>query len=533
MQPQHLRKLVRKWALAVAALAAVGAIVAFVVSKAMTPIYQAKGDVLVVAGVGQGGSSAPADVTLNATEATTTAATLITAPPLLQSVIDAHHLGVSVSTLAGNVAATPQANSELVDVTVTDPSPKRAAQIDNAIMTAFVAQITKQNTDRIDQTGAALQNEIKQLQATLNSEEQQLAGAPAAQAATLHQAITDQTTLLTQLTLNYSTFQSTQQQNLETVSVATPASTPTVAVSPRVPLNTALGGIAGLLMGLILAGALEYLDQGLKTSEDVVQRLGVPCLGVVPRYPSPSDGRARRPQELLGATEAYRRLRTNLLFASPDSQLRSVVFTSTHAAEGKTQTAANVAVALASAERRVVLIDADMRRPDLHRIFSRPLHNGMSELIMNIHQSDRLSLNGSHATGQPNLTLITSGTIPPNPSELLSSNRATLLVHALERAFDTVIIDTPPVGAVTDALSVAAEASGTVVIVQAGRTNAAQAAATIESLRNVGAKVLGVVLNKANQRRRADYYYYYDSEAAAPDPAVPPKSVPPVPTRSN
>lgn len=531
MQPQHLRKLVRKWSLAVVALTAVGAIVAFAVSKAMTPIYQAKGNVLVVAGVGQGGGSAPADLSLNATEATTTAATLITAPPLLQSVIDTHHLSISESTLAGNVAATPQPNSELVDVSVTDPSPARAAMIDNAIMAAFVAEITKQNTERIDQTGAALQAEINQLQSTLNTEEQQLAGASTSQAAALRQAISDQTTLLTQLTLNYSTFRATQQQNLETVSVATPASKPTVAISPRVLVNTLLGGVAGLVIGLAMAALLEFLDQGLKTPEDVAQRLGVPCLGVVPSYP-PGGGGPHQARNVVGATEAYRRLRTNLLFASPDSELRSIVVTSTHAGEGKTQTAANVAVALASAERRVLLIDADMRRPDLHRLFSRPMKNGMSELIMTVRQGDTLTLNGSHATSQRNLTLITSGVIPPNPSELLSSSRAALLVRALETAFDLVIIDTPPVDAVTDALSLAAEASGTVVIVQAGRTNAAQAAATIEALRNVGAKVLGVVLNKAKERR-ADYYYNYEGEAAEPDPALPSIPAQPVSTHAN
>ena len=514
MQPEIVRRIVRKWAVAVLALTVLGAVVAFAVSKAMTPLYQAKGNVLVVAGVGQSGSGA-GDLNLSAAEATTTAATLMTAPPLLQSVINAQHLNEPLSTLAGNVAATPQTNSELVDVSVTDPSPMRAARIGNAIMSAFVAQITQQNTDRINQAGAALQAEINQVQAALNQSEQQLANATTAEATTLRQEIGDQTSLLSQLTLNYGTFRATQQQNLETVSVATPASAPTTPSSPRALFNTGVGALAGLLVGITMAAILEFLDQGLKTGEDVRQRLGVPCIGLVPRHTTPGTGRARIERDTLAASEAYRRLRTSLLFASPDSTLRSVVITSARSGEGKTETAANLAVALASTDQRIVLVDADMRRPDLHRIFSRPLQGGMSELIMSVRPGERLSLGSAAATSQPNLTLITAGTIPPNPSELLASKRATLLLHGLEAAYDLVVIDTPPIDAVPDALNLAAEATATLVVIDAGRTNATQAAATIEALRSVGANVIGVVLNRAREPRKPDYYYYYAEAPAA------------------
>lgn len=517
MQPEIVRRIVRKWAAAVLALTVLGAVVAFAVSKAMTPLYQAKGNVLVVAGVGQGGISS-GDLNLSAAEATTTAATLMTAPPLLQSVINTQHLNEPLSTLAGNVAATPQTNSELVDVSVTDPSPSRAARIGNAIMSAFVAQITQQNTDRINQAGAALQAEINQVQAALNDSEQQLATATPAQATTLRQEIGDQTSLLSQLTLNFGTFRATQQQNLETVSVATPASTPTTPSSPRTLLNTGVGAVAGLLIGITMATILEFLDQGLRTAEDVRQKLGVPCVGLVPRHVTPGTAKARQERDTLVASEAYRRLRTSLLFAAPDSQLRSVVITSARSGEGKTQTAANLAVALASADQRIVLVDADMRRPDMHRIFSRPLQGGMSELIMSVRPGEKLSLRSARATSQPNLTLITAGTIPPNPSELLASRRAALLLHGLESAFDLVVVDTPPIDAVPDALNLAAEASATIVVVDAGRTNATQTQATIETLRSVGANVIGVVLNRAKEPRKPDYYYYY---AEAPNEAGP------------
>ena len=528
MQAQQLRKLVRKWAFAVVALTILGAVVAFAASKAMTPMFTAKGEVLVVAGVGQSGSAATADVSVNATEATTTAATLLTSPPLLQSVVSDAHLHEPVSTLAGDVAAVPEPNSELVALSVTDPSPTRAAMIDNAIMNAFVAEITKQNSDRINQASAALQSQISQLQATLQQEEQQLASASNANATTLRQEIADETALLTPLELNYSSFRASQQQDLETVSIATAASAPTSATSPKASLNTAVGAIAGLLIGLAMVALLEYLDQGVKTAEDVVERLGLPCLAVVPRYTTSEPGRAQPADKLAGANEAYRRLRTSLLFASPDATLRSVAITSVRSGEGKTQTAANLAVALASSEKRVLLIDGDMRRPNLHRVFGRPLFGGMSELILAAQPGQKLQLNGAHTTSHRNLTLITSGTVPPNPSELLSSDRAALLLRGLEAQFDVTVIDTPPIDAVSDALTLAAEASGTVLVLEAGRTNVADATKTLDALRSVGAKVLGVVLNKARERRDADYYYYYrdhEADTPAPHPPVSPEVV--------
>ena len=513
MQPQELVRLVRKWALPVLALTAVGATVAFGVSKALTPVYEAKGNVLVVAGLGQSATT-PADLNVNAAEATTTAATLMTAPPNLQSVIDSLHLGESTTTLANRITATPQTNSELVDVSVTDPSPARAAQIANAIMSTFVAQITKQNTDRVNQAGASIQTQIDQVQSTLNQEVQQLASAAPKQDTTaLQQAINAEQSLLTQLNLNLSTFRASQLQNLETVSVATPASPPTIPSSPRTGLNVALGAVAGLIVALGLAALLEYLDQGLKTPADVDRRLGIPCLGIVPKYRT-TGGRGKQRRDLVSAAEAYRRIRTNLLFASPDAELRSVLITSARAGEGKTQTAAHLAMSLAGLDKRVVLADADMRRPDLHRMFGRQLQGGMSELIMQAH-GGLPALNGAYATSQQNLSLITSGLIPANPSELLASKRSLLLLRSLEHEFDLVVIDTPPIDVVPDALSLAAETSGTVLVIEAGKTNAAQAAAAIAALEKVGAPVLGVVLNKARERRGRDYYYYYEYTAQA------------------
>lgn len=218
------------------------------------------------------------------------------------------------------------------------------------------------------------------------------------------------------------------------------------------------------------------------------------------------------------AGEAYRRLRTNLLFSSPDAPLRCLVITSVRAGEGKSRTSANLAVALAASEKRVLLLDGDMRCPSQHRLLARPMGYGVSDMLLATPTQQGLSLNGEHATRYANLSLVTCGTIPPNPSELLASSRAKGLLKALEARYDMLVIDTPPADLVGDAISLAANASATVLVIEAGKTTAQEAARVIESIEKVGTKVVGVVLNKARQRDFGSYYYYYGykEESAAP-----------------
>jgi polysaccharide biosynthesis transport protein len=512
MQPEKFRKLVRRWTIPIVIVALFGAAAGYFITKTVTPIYQAKGSIQVVAGPGQTGGSG--SVPLTATQATTTAATLLTYPQMLQQVIDELHLATNVDSLAAEVSASAQSNTDLVDVTVRDPSAVRAARIANALMDAYVKQVSNENTQRINQAGASFQAQITSVQSTLRQQQTQLVAAVKARQDTtaLRAAIDANTAILTQLNLSFISFKATAAQALDAVSVAAAARVPTKPASPSTVLNTIVGAVVGLLIALGLAGLVQFLDRGLNSADDVRDRLGVPCLGVVPKYvmaagrQQPRGRKRRRAEE---AMEAYRRLRANLLFSAIDADLRNVVVTSARSGEGKTRIAANLAIALANSEKRVLLIDADMRKPDQHKVFRRSLEGGLSELIVQTRTEAIPSLNGVHATEYENLSLLTSGTIPPNPAELLSSKRAHLLLTSIGMQQDLIVIDTAPAGVVTDALSLAASASATIVIVEAGKTNASQAASVIAALRAVGANVVGVVLNKAPLRRSSSGYYAY------------------------
>ena len=512
MDPQKLRKLVRRWAIPVVLITLVGGVVAYAVTKRMTPIYQAQATVLVVAGPQQAGANA--GVALSNDQVTTTAASLMTEPPILQRVIGELKLSTTTDQLAREVTATPITNAQLVNVTVQNPDPALATRIANTLSSDFVDQVTSQNTQRVNLAGAALEAQIKSLAATVTSENIALAKAQAQNQDTtlLTAEIANNSSLLTTLETNYDTFKTTQAQNLETVSIAAPASQPTKPSSPVLALDLALGLIAGLLVGLGIAALAEYLDQGLSTEEDVRERLGVPCLAIIPRFNAGAGARRDHRHEER-AREAYRRLRTNLLFSELDKPLKSIVVTSARPGEGKTRTASNLGVSLASTEKSVLIVDADMHRPNQHRVFHKPITMGLSEMLLAAAPEGHPVLNGRNDTTYANLSVLTSGVLPPNPSELLASKRTELLIHGLEKVRDVLVIDTPPAQALTDALSVAAHSSGVILVVESGKTNATQARAVIDSIQNVGARVLGIVLNKAKDRQLGSYYYYEQTPA--------------------
>jgi succinoglycan biosynthesis transport protein ExoP len=459
MNPLHLRRIVLRWAPLVVAFAVIGALVAFVVTRNQPPMYEATGRVLVLGQVEASALSVTPD------EIISTDAALMTQTPLLQGVIQDLHLNMTLDKLASEITVAPEGKTELIDVTVTDTDPIQAARIANAVVSGFVETAAAQSAPSPSTSPSST-------------------AAPAAAKA---------------------------------IQVASPALPPTTPLASHRLTAVALGGFGGLLVGLMLALVLQYLDQGLVTEEDVRNRLGLPTLAVVPAFRSGATS-AKQQREAGLAAEAYRRLRTGLLFSSLQGPLQTVVITSVRAGEGKTRTSANLAGVMAAAGERVLLVDADLRRPMQHRLFGEPLKHGTSELLLQVARASSEVTNGWRPTKFANLSLLSAGMIPPNPSELLASKTTTAVFRGLEKHFDLVVVDTPPAQLVTDALSVAASASATILVIEAGSTDAQQASHTIESLRAVGANVVGVVLNKARRRSLAAYsYYYYEGDAARAD----------------
>lgn len=304
---------------------------------------------------------------------------------------------------------------------------------------------------------------------------------------------------------------------------------PKMPIKPRVPLNLAAGGIAGLLFGLGFALLLSRMDRRLREPADV-ERLGVTLLGVVPRMQPEEDeddekkvsGGRRGPlgvpqahpsRDMIVHTaprsqvaEAVRAIRTNLLFMSVEKEVRTLLITSPNPREGKTTMTVNLAIALAQGGKRVVVVDTDLRRPRLHRIFDTENRAGASTVLIGESALDDVILR----TSVEGLSIVTSGPIPPNPSELLHAGGFTEMLDALSDRFDVVICDSPPVNFVTDASVIAAQVDGAVLVVHANKTTRDELRMARRRLQEVGARLFGCVFNHLDRGRRSyDYNGYY------------------------
>jgi capsular exopolysaccharide synthesis family protein len=263
--------------------------------------------------------------------------------------------------------------------------------------------------------------------------------------------------------------------------------------------------VLGLAFGVAVAYTVEYLDDTVKLPDDVTRRLKLPLLGLVPAV-----GGDKLPV-LTSAVphdfgEAFRSLRTSLVFTNGSPGKRTIAVTSTQPLEGKTTTACNVAIALALGGARVMLIDADMRRPGLHRTMGLPNEIGLSHVLT----GQARVREAVQRTSESNLFVMTAGRVPPNPSELLSSERMRQLLANLEAGpFEWVIIDTPPVLAVTDAVILAPHMSGVVFVIGAEMTRRAHAERAIQSIQAGKPTITGAVLNRVDLNRNKYYYSRY------------------------
>jgi capsular exopolysaccharide synthesis family protein len=287
------------------------------------------------------------------------------------------------------------------------------------------------------------------------------------------------------------------------------AELPARPISPRRGLNLLLALFGGTLIGCCLAFFLEYLDNRIKSPDEVKQHLGLPALGLIPGIPAKVLQATGSPLMNRGVppnfAEAMRTLRTNVLFSSAVDGGKSLVVTSTGPGEGKTLVASNIAIAFAQAGQRVLIIDADMRRPRIHDVLTVPQEPGLSNLLVSSGKASEVI----KASSVPRLWVLPSGRTPPNPPELLGSQRFRDLIDSLRDHFDWVIVDTPPVMAVSDAALIAHFTTGVVYVVGAEMTSRYAAQAGLEQLESARAHVIGAVLNRVDLDRHAYYYSHY------------------------
>ena len=292
------------------------------------------------------------------------------------------------------------------------------------------------------------------------------------------------------------------------VRVVDPAEVPGWPISPNIRRDILVSFAFSLAVAVGLVFGFEHLDNRIRTPQELKAHIPVPFLGMVPTAAKPKDG-SPNPLVSNGAApnfaEAIKTVRTNVLFSSAEDGLKALVITSAGPSEGKSLIAANLSISLAQAGQRVLLIDADMRRPRVHEIFDVPQEPGLSDLLT----ANAKSVDAIRKSETAGLWLLSSGYIPPNPAELLGSRRFIQLIKSLQNHFDWAIVDTPPVLAVADSMIAANEASGVVFVVGADKTTRQAARAAIEQLDSARSHLVGAVLNNAAINRHPYYYQGY------------------------
>lgn len=309
-------------------------------------------------------------------------------------------------------------------------------------------------------------------------------------------------------------------QDIQTINVwvIEKAEVPGSPTTPNIPRNILLGLIVGLMGSVGFAFFIDYLDNTIKSPDEIDSRFGVPVLGMVELL-SPEIGTIEemvRKDPRSNIAENYRVIRTNILLSSAEKHPKNIVLTSTSPQEGKTVTAVNLATILAQSGGPVLLIDADLRRPRLHKIFGIDNTAGLGTYLAGASDISIVS------SGLSNLSIIPAGPLPPNPSELLGSNKMKELIASLEEKFDFIIWDAPPIFTVAESLVLCKMMNGVIFVTKAGKTTYEELGQGLKALSDIGARCLGVVINGLPRKESNRYYHrYYGYYYAPKDEQIP------------
>ena len=513
MDNQELRRyfsLALRWWWLIVLCTALGGGAAYAGSAQMTPVYSASTTLL----VRQAPAAGTSDYTslLASERLARTYSEMLTGKPVLEAVIAQLGLEESPNSMAGRISVELVRDTQLIQVTVEDTSPTRAAAIADAVASVFAAQNEVLQEARYGGSLANLQVQIDQVSAQMVEAQGQIQalGTPTAvkgqaEAARLQELMASYRGTYAVLVQSYEQMRVTAAQSTDDVMVYASADVPGRAVRPRTMQNTALGAVVGMMIAAGVVVLIDYLDDTIKTPDDVRQAIGLETLGVIGRAKGDADDLIVVWDAHSPVAEAFRSLRTNVRFAAVDAPLRTLLVTSPTMAEGKSFTVANLAAAMAEADVRVVAVDADLRRPRQHRIFGLEEGPGLTGAVL------RGELNGNMRAVryEGKLSVLPAGELPHNPTEVLGSKRMAAVLAEVAQGAEFVLIDSPPVLPVADAAVLARQVDGVLLVLQAGRTRREAAQRALESLQKVGANVIGAVLNDVSRARGSGRYYYH------------------------
>jgi succinoglycan biosynthesis transport protein ExoP len=449
--------------------------------------------------------------------------------PVLQATIDSLGLETSWQSLKGRVNVQPIYGTQLLVINVLDNSPQRATVIADEIAHQLILQspTTPENQQRLERD-QFVQSELDDLEQRIQTTRTRLKElrTELANALSAHE-IRDLQTEIDSLEGLINTWQGNYAELLRFLeggdspnylTVIEPAQIPSAPISPNVKNNVLLAAAVVVVLAFGTALLLEYIDDTIKSPDDLSKSLGLTVLASVSKLANKDyrDVLITDENSFSPLAEDYRRMRSNIKHMTTDQPPKSILVTSPDPSAGKSVTAANLAMMMAQANYKTIIVDADLRRPVIHKIFGVPNSAGLTNLL----RTPELEINGQlKNTEIENLQVLTSGPLPSNPSEMLDSEQLAQLRQRLEEMADMIIFDSPPALAVTDAAVLASQVDGVILVTRVGHTRRDAAQETVKSLHQIRANVLGGVLNGYRRKQRSDYYYnhYYASNEHEPD----------------
>ncbi len=538
------------WFLLLSTIIAVGA--SYYFTRQQTPVYRATTTLI----VGQSIDT----VNLNRNDlyiSTLIAQTYVEVgrqQPVMQATVESLALSISWQALRNQVTLEPVSNTQLLQITAQAESLAQAKIIADEVANQLILlSPTSQQNQENSENYQFVQTQLEQLipkieggQARVAELEALMAGTLSAEQVeniqgeinTLEKLIADWENKYIQL-LSFSE----EQRSPNYLAVTEPAQGSPAPINTRARNIMVLAGAVGLMFAAGLVLLIEYLDDTIKSGDELSKQLGIMALGSIARL------KGRQPHERLIASlspfdpivEAYRMVRSNIRFKTIDKPAKLIMVTSSIPGEGKSTTAANLGIVMAQSGVKTIIVDADLRRPMQQYIFQVPTMGGLTELLVSPQMSlvDQLS-----NTQVENLQILPCGSLPPNPSELLETERMGNLIKQLKEMADVVIFDSPPVLAVTDAPILATRIDGVILVTDAGKTRRDAIQKSLDTLSEAKANVLGAILNRV-KKKKGGYSYQYQGYYAASRPQKPaplmkpshqgqvvsPRQAPPVPSQ--
>lgn len=512
MHLQDYWVIVRRWWWLMVACAVVAAGLGYIGTLAMPRVYQATTTVMVGQALQQANPTS-GDLYISQ-QLAETYARMVQRQPVLSGAAQA--LGLEHIPAADAVSARLIPDTQLLEISARDTIPERAQALADEIANQLILQspTEREDTERqafVRQRLAELEASIQQTEESIAEEQAKLEAANSARAIQQHQAnIAALEQRLSSYESTYASLLLSMQGGTNYITVVEPATLPSRPISPNVIQMVLIAVAIGL--GLAVGGVViaELLDDTIKSPDEVTRITQLPVLGTIARIEGESYAEklivSRQP--FSPVAEAYRALRTNIRFSFVDQPMRTLMAASAAPSDGKSVTLANLAVAMAQAGLRVIIVDTDLRRPVLHKFFNVSNAEGLSNILL---ASELEVAPYLHDTGVANLRLLPCGRPLPNPAEVLGSERMRQVIEALLGEADLLLFDSSPVLAVTDAVVLAAQmkAGGVLLVTNAGGTRRGMARRAVQELRRAHTRLLGVIVNRLDIRQSGAYHQYY------------------------